>query len=273
MPAAYAHHKFGEMCLETMPPRLNAVCTRYRELFDIGVHGPDILFYYEPLGSNKVNQLGQEIHRWTGKKFFEECRKPYQEYQEQRNAMMAYLLGFLAHFLLDSSCHDLVNEEAAESELSHNQIESEYEVYLMEKDRVNPLKHDRSETLHPTQRNARIISRFFPFSEEEILKSLKGQRRILHLFYSPAEKKKKMIRKAVRFLKIKGDFGDLFLDQTESDHDDILNEILFTRQETAAMLYPELADNLVHYLYDRGELEEYFDYDFEGILHRDTEES
>lgn len=266
MPAAYAHHRFGEACLETMPPKMKAVCTKYRELFDIGVHGPDILFYYNPLSSNKVNGHGQELHSWTGAQFFEISKYSYKEHAN-KSAMIAYLLGFLAHFTLDSSCHDFINEEAEESGLSHNLIESQYEVYLMEKDGEDPMKVDRSAPLKPTGGNTGIIARFFPFDEKEIQKSLKGQKTVLHLFYSPAEKKKKIVRKAISALHVKGDFSDLFLDTTHIEECEQMNDIIWIRQKAALALYPKLMKNLVRFLCDKEELDSYFNYDFEGELH------
>lgn len=269
MPAAYAHHRFGETCLNRMNPKMRMICMKYRELYDIGVHGPDILFYYNPLTSNKVNRHGQELHNWTGAQFFTVAKYSFQEATEHRKAMMAYLLGFLAHFVLDSGCHDFIEESAEESGLSHNLIESQYETFLMEKDGLNPMKVDRSGTLHPSMSNAEIISRFFPFEEEEILKSLKGQKRILHLFYSPSGKKKKAVRKLIDTIGIKGDFGDLFLDREHLWQCEMMNEILWTRQKAAAELYPKLARNLVAFLYDREKPVEYFQYDFEGVLRND----
>lgn len=249
-----------------MDPKLKEVCMKYRELYDIGVHGPDILFYYHPLSSNKVNSHGKDLHNWTGEQFFQLCKFGYQEAEEGRKAMLAYLLGFLAHFTLDSGCHDFIEEEAEESDLSHNRIESQYEVYLMELDGRDPMQVDRSLPLKPTFRNAEIIARFFPFEAEEIQKSLKGQKTVLHLFYSPAEKKKAVVRKLIRALKVKGDFGDLFLDREVPEECVMMNEIILTRQKAAAKLYPKLARNLVRFLYDKAELDQYFKYDFKGVL-------
>lgn len=266
MPAAYAHHRFGDMCLETLPPKLKEVCSTYRELFDIGVHGPDVLFYNNPLSSNKVNRHGQELHHWRGEQFFYTAKHSFREYKTDKKAMLAYLLGFLAHFTLDSSCHDFVNEAAEDSGLSHNFIESQYEVFLMEKEGKDPMRVDRSLPLKATVRNAEIIARFFPFEENEVLKSMKGQKAVLHLFYSPTEKKKKAVRKVIEMLKIKGDFGDLFLDQEHLYQCGQMSEVIYSRQKAAVSIYPKLARNLVRYLQNKEELDEYFKYDFEGEL-------
>ncbi len=266
MPAAYAHHRFGDACLDSLPEKLRNVCLKHRELFDIGVHGPDILFYYKPLNRNKVNTYGQELHRWTGQQFFTVAKYSYQHAEDQKKAMLVYLLGFLAHFVLDSGCHDFINEEAAESGISHNKIESQYEAFLMRRDGKDPMKVDRSLPLHPTMKNAEIIARYFPLEEAEVLKSLKGQKTFLHLFYSPTEKKKQLLRKALDTFQIQDDVGDLFLDREILYRCSMCNDVILKRQKAAVELYPRLAKNLLYFLHDREDLDEYFQYNFEGEL-------
>ena len=44
MPTTYAHYKFGKEVLSALPRPLQNSIEAHRELFDIGLHGPDILF-------------------------------------------------------------------------------------------------------------------------------------------------------------------------------------------------------------------------------------
>ena len=46
MPSTYAHRRFGTNVLEHLPDELRAQLEQNRELYDIGLHGPDLLFYY-----------------------------------------------------------------------------------------------------------------------------------------------------------------------------------------------------------------------------------
>ena len=41
-----------------------------RELFDIGLHGPDILFYYRALIPNSVSGQGYGMHKQMADLFF-----------------------------------------------------------------------------------------------------------------------------------------------------------------------------------------------------------
>ena len=42
MPTTYAHYKFGEEVMGALPRPLQTSIENKRELFDIGLHGPDI---------------------------------------------------------------------------------------------------------------------------------------------------------------------------------------------------------------------------------------
>ncbi|MCD8326229.1 MAG: hypothetical protein LUC90_05955 [Lachnospiraceae bacterium] len=45
MPTTYTHYKFGTEVIKALPAPLRARAEQYRELYDIGQHGPDILFW------------------------------------------------------------------------------------------------------------------------------------------------------------------------------------------------------------------------------------
>ena len=75
MPTTYTHYRFGKDVLDALPRRIRTAMETNRELFDIGLHGPDILFYYKPLRPNPVNQIGYDLHGHSGKEFFERAKK------------------------------------------------------------------------------------------------------------------------------------------------------------------------------------------------------
>ena len=268
MPAAYAHYRFGRDCLETLPAKLREICERYIDLYDLGVHGPDILFYYHPLSKNEVNSFGSGMHRWNGREFFTLAKGVYVEH-DHKGPMLAYLLGFLAHFTLDSGAHAYINHMDEVSEVSHNYIESQYEAFLMRKDGMDPLKVNRADYLHPTKKAAGIISRFFAYPEETVYQAIKSQKQTMKLLYSPAEHKKKGLRKLIEVLPVNSGFSDLFLDEQEHPACRETNQKIWEIQKRGIGLYPVLARSMVRNLQGRGELSERFLYDFEGVPHED----
>ena len=70
MPSTYAHRRFGADVLERLPAELQGKIAPYRELYDIGLHGPDLLFYYHAAKSNPVSALGNAMHEQPGAVFF-----------------------------------------------------------------------------------------------------------------------------------------------------------------------------------------------------------
>ena len=58
MPSAYAHYRFGAQLLKRMPPDFCRTAQRFRQLYGVGLHGPDIFFDYSPLMKTSVGSLG-----------------------------------------------------------------------------------------------------------------------------------------------------------------------------------------------------------------------
>ena len=61
MPTTYAHDLFGKEVYKRLPPDMKALLRRHGDLYRIGLHGPDILFYYM-VSKNPVTQFGIEMH-------------------------------------------------------------------------------------------------------------------------------------------------------------------------------------------------------------------
>lgn len=167
------------------------------DLFYIGLHGPDILFYYKPLFSNKINEVGYELHNTSGKDFFTNFDYIVQKSDEGDAKALAYLYGMLCHYALDSTCHKFVGQFEAETGVSHVEIEVEFDRMLMLKDGRDPLHQSLTDHIVPSPENAECISKFYnPITPKEIEKSLHSMISYNHLLLAP----KKAKRTAVYFL-------------------------------------------------------------------------
>ena len=62
MPSTYAHYRLGKEVIQKLDPDLRAIAEGHRQLYDIGLHGPDILFYYDALHRNPTSQIGFDMH-------------------------------------------------------------------------------------------------------------------------------------------------------------------------------------------------------------------
>ena len=137
MPTTYAHYRFGRDVLAQLSPDTQALISRNRELFDFGVHGPDLLFYYKPIGKNHVNETGYRNHRRTGRDFFTEAAA-HAAAAPDKDAARSYLYGVLCHFALDRCCHPYVAVKEHDG-VSHSTIEASFDRYLMLKDGLDPV--------------------------------------------------------------------------------------------------------------------------------------
>ncbi len=185
MPSTYAHYVFGKQMLERFPRQLAEIARDRRELYDIGLHGPDILFYYHPLRLNKVNKVGFGTHEKTGREFFtrakEACLRSF-----DREGATAYVLGFLCHFALDTECHSYIENKIAVSNVRHTEIESEFDRMLLEKQGIDPLSAKLTGHIVASKRNAETIAPFFAgVTDQQVLKSLRSMLRISELLRAP----------------------------------------------------------------------------------------
>ena len=86
MPSTYAHRRFGADVLQQLPAVLQDQIGKNRALFDVGLHGPDLLFYYHAAKSNPVSALGNAMHEQPGRIFCQfRCTSPPR--QKLRKAM------------------------------------------------------------------------------------------------------------------------------------------------------------------------------------------
>ena len=209
MPAIYTHRRFGQEVLARLPESEKSIVENYRELYDIGLHGPDILFYYHPLSRNSVNLTGSRTHSQPGKIWFAQMWRVARQ-RAYPEPYLAYLYGFLCHFFLDSACHGYINETARTSPCSHNQIETELDRYYMIADGRDPMSYSPTGHIHPTEENARIISAFFPrITEQEIRECLKTMVKLENIWVASNPVKRGAvvgILKATRLYDDKKDF-------------------------------------------------------------------
>ncbi len=150
MPATYAHRRLGDAVLARLPDQLQQQLSPHHDAWAFGLHGPDPLFFYRPLKKTPISERGHAMHRAPAAEFFAPAAELYRS-RGERPEDLAYLLGFLCHFALDSVCHPLVSARMQEASLSHAEVESQYDYYLLRRDGLSPLKTDICAHLHPSQ--------------------------------------------------------------------------------------------------------------------------
>ena len=95
--------------------------------------------------------------------------------EADREAALAYALGYVCHFALDSTCHPFVEQFTRESGVTHCEIETEFDNMLLRRDGYDPLTFFTASHIHPSAENARVIAPFYKdISEQTALEALKG---------------------------------------------------------------------------------------------------
>ena len=115
MPAVYAHRRFGEKVLAACRnDEARTAIETYQDLFNIGLQGPDILFYYDPPAPKPLQGRRRRFARRPGRALFE-AGAAHVNGRPEGQALLSYLLGFLCHFALDSECHSYIEYEIGRS--------------------------------------------------------------------------------------------------------------------------------------------------------------
>ena len=259
MPSTYAHYRFGSMLLPTMPGDVKRTIQRFRRLFDMGLHGPDILYYYSPIVKSGASFLGIKFHEQTGREFFQRvCRAVRLERSE---AATAYLYGVLCHYCLDSALHPLVLAESAAGDFGHVELEVEFDRFLLEKDgKTPPCTQNFSRHMKLTRGECVTAALFFPSASpatiHRCVKTMAFGTRVL------AGKDRRLL-KAVLSLAPAAVAQNLML--PHANHKCFhLDEALLERYEQAFRRFPAMVDQLAAHLDYHAPLGEEFDPSFDG---------
>lgn len=161
MPSSYAHYRFGTQVLPTMPADVRGPILRHRTLFDMGLHGPDFLFFHDLFKATPLHRLGSVYHEKSGRSLFAQFCAHLRQHPSE--AAFAYLHGLLAHYCLDSHCHPLVYAVTDDTDLGHNELETEFDRYLLTLDGYKkPHETNLSRRMKLQKDEYAIVAAFFP---------------------------------------------------------------------------------------------------------------
>lgn len=191
MPAAYSHYRLGQLVLDKLNQPLKRVLETNQDLFDIGLHGPDILFYNRPYIHSKINRLGSAMHKERADIFFYQALEILKETKSA--PQFAYLCGFICHYILDSNCHPYINTIIKETGVTHFEIETELDRYFMVKDRLDPLRTKLTDHIKVNDHTLNNIEPYFKATKKELYKSLKGMKFYDRLLLAPQFYKRGLI--------------------------------------------------------------------------------
>ena len=191
MPTTYAHDLFGKMVYHRLDPEIQEKIKKYQTTYQIGLHGPDILFYVRPFHKNRFNQMAHRLHREEAAGFFERGRELYQNTGNEE--ILVYLLGFICHFMLDSTCHPYISEYMKKTGARHDEIETEFDRALMVRTGKDPFHYQPGSVIRIEKNSVDAISEVMEgMSHKDIVRALMGSKFYTKLPICDSEKKRKI---------------------------------------------------------------------------------
>lgn len=196
MASTYAHYRFGRAVYEKLPDRIQEQIKKEEALYLVGLHGPDILFYYQPLHKNPVSRCGYGMHDCSGRVVFTDMygKRCHLQGAEQA-AVQAYIYGFICHFALDRNVHPFIEQWQNQTGLSHAEVEVEFDRALLVQDGFNPVRQKLTNHISTDMRTAAAIQCIFSeFSVETVQKALSSMRFYNDLLVAPGPLKRGLIK-------------------------------------------------------------------------------
>ena len=266
MPSTYAHYRLGKEVSEKLSGTPAKLVSEYPDLFYIGLHGPDILFYYGALGKNSVNAVGHSLHKKSGTNFFENAREVILK-SGNPDASRAYAYGVLCHFALDVKCHPCVSEKIRTSGITHTEIEVEFDRKLMLVDGLDPVTHVLTDHIKPTDESCEIIAPFYSgVTPKQIKKALRSMIFLNRLLLAKTTAKRKLIYAVLR---ITGNYKQMHGFVVNPDGNPECadsNDSLYALYNEAEKLAEKFISDFEDYLNGKACYGSIFDYNFDGKL-------
>ena len=257
MPSNYAHYRFGILALPDLPKEVQKPVSRFRRLYDVGQHGPDLFFNYNIFFHTPIGDLGSSLHAQTGQVFFTRvCKRVRQDPSE---AALAYLTGLAGHYCLDSVCHPFIHAHTDEGPIGHVQLETEFDRFLLEKDNhLPPHTQDFSRHMKLSRAECMTAAPFFPPCKwGNIWQATHNMALHTHLLSSVSH------RLVEKVLTLAGPDIAQQLMPTEADMScENLDAPLMALYDEALEKYPDLLRQLLAHLYESAPLGQDFQRDF-----------
>lgn len=258
MPAGYAHHRFGRQAVEIFPAQAQRSIRQFRRLYDAGLQGPDIFFYHNILFRDKIVALGKNCHNEGGEDFFTRCIGSLTAASGE--AAQAYLWGVLAHYCLDSVMHPFVLEQTADEKITHVELETEFDRFLMQLDGIRqPASHNRGSQLKLTDGECVTAALFYPATPGAVRRSIKNTAFLHKLLSLPNGSTRRIVEWGA------GEkLRQHFIQRTPNKSCIHLNEPMLELYDRALSLLPEMTARIEAHMASGEPLGELFENTFNG---------
>ncbi len=173
MPGFTTHYILGMKAYNDLPSNsLKHLIAKYRWLYQLGLQGPDIFFYYIPvLRHRDYRNVGSYMHEHHISSFFQNYLLALSKIssRQQREEGLAYFCGYLCHYIGDSICHPYVygrigydaKAPTTQAHGRHAALENDLDAILLWKyKKKKPSQFNQTATICLNGMEMQFISRF-----------------------------------------------------------------------------------------------------------------
>lgn len=262
MPAIATHHFFAVDVYKRLNSDLQKIIEENESFYYLGAQGPDIFFFYKPIIPNRINKYGQKLHHQYASRLLNNKHINKDSLSDQ---LVAYLLGYVTHFSLDSSFHPIINQVCPNFN-EHMKLESELDriiIAMNTKDR-NAYLYKRHQLIDVNQDYGKVLAPFYnEVHAHTITKAIKDMYKYTQFLYVPELKRKKNYNKFFNIFIKKANFSNMMIsEEIDESYDSTITYLLSIYQQS--ITYGQiLCMNLIEHLNDDIELDESFNKDFE----------
>lgn len=212
MPAFLTHSLFAEGLLDKLENKdIKDAVSKHKPVYYLGAQGPDLFFFYKAkpwIKYDGIEKLGLLMHETKTKDFFIKALQYLSDLKKDtisREILLVYYLGYICHFMLDSTTHPYIHYTAGfdldikkdrKYHNYHKRLESIIDAYMFSKIKNGQAyKFKASKLIDIDNRQRRELTIFYmdiigkiyqiKISREQVETALKDIKEILDLLYDP----------------------------------------------------------------------------------------
>lgn len=232
MPNLYTHFLFGQELIEHLPDSCRGIVRDNRMLFNLGLQGPDIFFYGSIFKKNNISQFGSNLHILFASDILSAMVK-HMEYKEGEEwgglpkDIVAYLLGFIGHFTLDTIAHPYIFS-IQETERNHLALETDFDQHLLRLGFKVPWRENLAYTVKSDRKTRKAIEACYGVYQDQITKedvsyACKSIYRIRKLMTLKTNRRAKVFISLMQKLSIPDKFQAMFIYPPSKNKESVQN--------------------------------------------------
>lgn len=169
MPAFFSHYRFGFYSYKELETSfLKAAVVKHPHVFVLGCMGPDLFFYHLGNYTGNEKNFAKRLHEENTGEFLNYMFKKFLTASDKKSDKsqieLAYAVGFLAHYCLDTKAHPYVysivgTEKGKFYTGKHFQLESDIDLRVLEKfDNAKPSDYNISQIVSLMPKEREIVA-------------------------------------------------------------------------------------------------------------------